>query len=493
MQNNIIKYELLDNSVDQYITINPTKQQVFSIPTEESQMFSSKSYSNIGYIPTGYKNDPSTQTENRDTYITNIINENSSSSLSANIIINAYFGTSSVFKLSGISDLNGNVNLNGNAGFVNNNQALMLNGTRTSTTLNLTGHQSNAETIILDCTITDTIISGNVTFSGGANFTVTGILTPLIDKNNATFDRNFSASFMPTNYIGLSVYNIPTIIDENYSNIKLLNNGVLSPFYNSIGNLTNLMNGLQFVKIPATEFATILYDPVQIAANGGNVILWDYRKYHMIISPKYVETNILNIDFKKHYPFEKLSSNLTIGVEDLPTYKRRNIYYCSNNDFKNTVWNFEGQPNQSGRLLGSVVEIWNSDGTILKQQKIMNENDFGFSTGSIMNFVLSPDNMGYDPIYKDIIIGDLIRVYPIETAFNQIIIEIDFIDKYLTTKSAIQYMTNDVARDMSNAIYEIYDDNGLTINKSTGNIDGNVIQKYQIIQYGNTEIRQRIK
>ena len=312
-----------------------------------------------------------TQTENRDTYITNIINENSSSSLSANIIINAYFGTSSVFKLSGISDLNGNVNLNGNAGFVNNNQALMLNGTRTSTTLNLTGHQSNAETIILDCTITDTIISGNVTFSGGANFTVTGILTPLIDKNNATFDRNFSASFMPTNYIGLSVYNIPTIIDENYSNIKLLNNGVLSPFYNSIGNLTNLMNGLQFVKIPATEFATILYDPVQIAANGGNVILWDYRKYHMIISPKYVETNILNIDFKKHYPFEKLSSNLTIGVEDLPTYKRRNIYYCSNNDFKNTVWNFEGQPNQSGRLLGSVVEIWNSDGTILKQQKII--------------------------------------------------------------------------------------------------------------------------
>ena len=384
MQNNIIKYELLDNSVDQFITINPTKQQVFFMATEESQMFQSRAYFNSGGpLPSGYMSDYMSETERRDAYISSI------------------------------------------------------------------GPHGD--------------------------------------------DNHFAGPFMPTQYIGMSVYEMPTMINENFADVKLLNNGVLSPFYSSTGNITNLMNGLQFIKVPATEFATLLSDPVAIAANGGDPLVWNYRTFHMIIAPKYVQSHIIQIDTKRHYPFENLADDMTIAGDITSTYKRRDIYYCSNSDFRAKPWYFEGSPYQSGRLLGSVVEIWDSSGTVLKQQKVMNENDFGFETGATMRFVLSPDNMGYDSANNVIQIGDIIRVYPIETAFNQIIIEIDFVDKMKTTKAALQFMTNDAARDMTTAIYEIYDNNGLTVDPATGIIDGTVIQKYQVVQYGNTEIRKRIK
>ena len=379
MQNTMMKYELLDNSVDQFITISPTKQQMFFMPTEESQMFQSRSYTSAGGPPpAGYLSDPATETERREAYI-------------------------------------------GSVGS----------------------------------------------------------------------DNHFVGPFMPSQYIGMAVYDLPTLIDENFANIKLLNNGVISPFYSSFGNITNLMNGLQLVKVPATEFASLLTDPVAIAANGGS-LLWNYMTYFMIISPKYVQSNITQIDERRHFPFENLGDDEVIGVNILPIYKRRNIYYCPNSDFTAQPWNFEGQTFQAGRLIGSVVEIWDSSGSTLKQQKVMNENDFGFGTGSSMSFVLSPDNVGYDSIGKDPQVGDIIRVYPIETNFNQIVIEIDFVDKLKTTKAAIQFMTNDVARDMTTATYEIYDDNGLTVDPTTGIVDGTVVQKYQIAQYGNTEIRKRI-
>jgi len=52
-------------------------------------------------------------------------------------------------------------------------------------------------------------------------------------------------------------------------------------------------------------------------------------------------------------------------------------------------------------------------------------------------------------------------------------------------------LMNDVARDMTTGVYEIYDSNGITID-SSGNFNGNVIQQYQITQVNGYEIRKRI-
>jgi hypothetical protein len=63
MQQQIIKYDLLDNTSDQYVVINPTKQQLAFFPKEESQMFIGKNYDWKSSNPTS----PNTITEIVDT------------------------------------------------------------------------------------------------------------------------------------------------------------------------------------------------------------------------------------------------------------------------------------------------------------------------------------------------------------------------------------------------------------------------------------------
>ena len=184
-------------------------------------------------------------------------------------------------------------------------------------------------------------------------------------------------------------------------------------------------------------------------------------------------------------------NTITIGGQVLPAQKRRRIYSCPNEDFKLLPWNFEAQPNQAGRLLGSVIEIWDSTATVLKQTKIVNENDLNF-TETLAKFVISPDNVGYDPIEYQTAPGDVVRIYPRETYFNQFILEVNYVDNTKTIKAALEFMLNDVARNMSNGIYEVYDDAGVTVD-TAGNFEGNVIQKYQISQYGIFELRKKLK
>ena len=311
---------------------------------------------------------------------------------------------------------------------------------------------------------------------------------------STTTDTHLNASFMPLDYIGMSNYNIPVFISELFSDIKLydVNNGSINNFYASSGNLQNISNGVQLMKIPANIFNTTLTDPVAIANNGGSNILNNYNSYYILVSPKYVQSTISQITPAVNYEFSlNYLNTITIGGQVLPAQKRRRIYSCPNEDFKLLPWNFEAQPNQAGRLLGSVIEIWDSTATVLKQTKIVNENDLNF-TETLAKFVISPDNVGYDPIEYQTAPGDVVRIYPRETYFNQFILEVNYVDNTKTIKAALEFMLNDVARNMSNGIYEVYDDAGVTVD-TAGNFEGNVIQKYQISQYGIFELRKKLK
>lgn len=379
MQNNIINYQLKDGTVDNNVVINPTKQQIFSIPKEESQIFPSSSF-NFSTIPVGFTNDPEWQTEDRD----------------------AQISTSS--------------------------------------------------------------------------------------------DQHILSSWSPSDYVGLTNYTVNALINEGFSTFKLYNptTNTTSNFYSSFGNIQNLMTGVQLMKIPAHIFDTTLTDPILIAENGGSPYLPNYGTYYIVVSPTCIRTTIVSNDNRYHYEWAKNSFNeMVVGGDTVPVNKRRTVYHCNNTDFIGTPWQFEINPTQVGRLLGSIVEVWNSTGTILKTTKVMNENDFNF-LGSLTNFVLSPDYMGYDPLSYIPTVGDMLVIYPRETAFNQFIIKLNYIDGTKDVKAALEFMLNDVARDMTTGIYEVYDDNGITID-SSGNFNGTVVQKYQISQYGNFELRKKIK
>lgn len=380
MQNKVITFELTDNSVDKDILITPTKQQMFSIAKEESQMFPSSDYNWSGIVPAGFTNDPLWQSENRDQQIA------------------------------------------------------------------------------------------------------------------TTADSHLNSSWTPTDFVGLSKYDVPYQIDENFADFKLYNpdTGTTVPLYSGTGNLTTLMNGIQKLKIPAHLFDTTLTDPQDIEDNGGDPIKPNYNTYYILVSPKYVETTLSMVSARANYEFALRSYNTTTtGGITVPTNRRRCEYLCPNADFKLLPWGFEGSPYQVGRLLGSVIEIWNSAGTVLKQTKVMNENTFNWSS-TFAKFVMSPDHMGYDATSNVIHYGDIIRIYPRETYFDQFMIKVDYVDSTKSVKAALEFMLNDVARDMKTGIYEVYDDNGFTID-SSGNFDGNVILKYQISQYGPYEIRKKLK
>ena len=253
---------------------------------------------------------------------------------------------------------------------------------------------------------------------------------------------------------------------------------------------------MQKLRLPKNRFNTILTVPSDILANNGSNVVYNYGSYHIVIKPKYFETSILSFENSTQTRWEDLPTSIsgdgsssTLNLSS--TTKRRTIVTCDKDGFLGTIWNFENNAKQSGRLFGSVVEVWNSTKTVLKQSKVVMENQFNLDVPSDVQLVISPDNMGYDVENQSITTGDILRIYPRENYFDQIIIEISYQNSSTQVTSLVSFMVNDVVRDLSNGIIEIYDDKGITID-SSGNFNGNVIKRYQIAQYNNFEVRKKI-
>lgn len=324
------------------------------------------------------------------------------------------------------------------------------------------------------------------------------------DSGEEAFAQRATGSYLPlnsshtaTDYIGVGVYDIPTNIKDefiNFNSYDLTANTSKSLYEDSDTNekISRIKNGLQRLRLPKNCFNTILdaSDTAGIEANGGSNLKKNFGLYYVTVSPKYVESVITGLTQRRHFQWADIPSNNAGGGE--PEYRRRNIYECDKTDFLDTPWGFEDNPEQSGRLYGSVVEIWDANGIDLKQTKIMMENTFSFADSGIMSFALSPDNMGYDPANQIVGVGDIIRVFPRETYFNEIVLEVAYKDQYLQIENMVSFMINDVARDMQTGSYQIYDDKGLKV-EPTGLITGNVKHKYQITQTDRHEIRRRIK
>lgn len=433
MSSEIIKYDLFDNTVEKFVTINPTKQQLAFFPKEESQMFQGKSYDNTGNRQIGWENNPATETVNNDTMafmndikVTDVDPFNSA-------------GKSSYFE---------------------------------TTKINFTGDPSNVNTLVQAYKY--------------------GML-------------NVNSSHTETDYIGSTNINVPFLINETFANFKFVseNSNEFVELYADTDTslkVVTLMNGVQRLRIPVNIFNTILTDSTAIENNGGDDIVKNYGKYFLAITPKYIESQVVSIDKRQHFPYRFMNQNAndssTYTDNELhitPQNKRRNVYKLDKNNFLNTIWNFENNARQSGRLYGSVVEVWDSTRTVLKQIKIMTENQFNFHDDN-KNFecVLQPDIFGYDVDSQDVSLGDILRIFPRESYFNDLFIDVNYKDEKLELNSLISFLVNDTIRDMTTGIFEIYDDKGFTID-TDGNFNGNVIKRYQIFQKDKFEARKVLK
>jgi len=408
MQNQIIKYNLTDNTVDNYLLVNPTKQQVAFFPKEESQVLPGRTYDYTS------DTDPQTRTEDTDTIA-----------------------------------------------FINNTKT---DGTPNFSLVNITG----------------TLPADNASYSLKLN--------------------SINSSHTPTDYIGSVINYIPTTLNDTFTDYKLVNfttNNIadLYPSTDTNVRVTNIYPGLQKFRIPSSIFNTVLTNATDILNNNGSSVKPNYGIYYLLISPKYLQTSI--VDITEHYHQNTISqfsnannNSTTSNVNVQPTRVRRTIIECANTDFSGTIWSFETYPNQAGRLYSSVVEIWDSTLTVLKQTKIITENILNIGTGNNTELVLQPDIIGYDTASQAPSVGDILKIYPRETYFDNIIVEVNYNNPALAVNNLVAFMLNDAVRDVSNGLIEVYDNNGLTVDTS-GNINGNVIQSYQITQYGNYEIRKK--
>jgi hypothetical protein len=287
-----------------------------------------------------------------------------------------------------------------------------------------------------------------------------------------------------TDYIGSSIMTLPTIIKEQFADISYvyindfnsLTNNILpqeQPLFiiGETNQIVTIYNGLQALRIPPNKF---------IDSNNNNM---SYGKYMIKIVPKFIDTSVQAITNRKHQQWP-INPNLAEG--------RRKLYKVDNNPFKGTLWNFEASPYQSGRLFGSVVEVWDPSKTVLKTTKVLMENTLDLQSSAIASLVLTPDLVGFESVNEVISIGDILRIYPRETYFDSIFINLDFVKKNNSINDVLAYLRNDAVRDLTGTgIIEIYDDDGITID-SQGAVQGNVILTYQITSDGKKEIRKRI-
>jgi len=419
MQNQRIKIQITDNTIDNFVMITPSKQQVAFFPKEESQVIPGRT--------SDYTSDtnPETRTEN----------------------------------------------------------------TSTRAFINRIKDESNGA---VDGSLNYSLI-GDVPDNGHNHS---------LDFRYRTF--NVNSSHTETDYIGSVSIDIPTIINSNFCNFKQITSTLgLQDFFSdsSISSaLSSITSGLQRLRIPTNCFNTILTDPTDITNNNGSNIQKNYGTYYLLLSPKYITTSVLDITRAYHLEWEDMPTNAinndsadgTIIQYD-PLRVRRTIIDVDKTKFLGTIWNFETNPLQAGRLYSSVVEIWDSTQTTLKQTKVITENIFNFNnTGSNTQLVLQPDIIGYDASSETISVGDILRIYPKESSFNNILIQVEYTNPSTLINNMVSFMLNDVVRDMTSGIFDIYDENGWNID-SSGNIDGNVIQRYQITQFGTFEARKKLK
>lgn len=293
-----------------------------------------------------------------------------------------------------------------------------------------------------------------------------------------------------TDYIGIVKYDIPHVIDEAFADFSLIDvqtnsysalstaniESLAVPLFDTTdadAKVITLFNGLQVVRIPTNKFNDLSQTPV----------VKNYGKYYIKVSPKYIEVEVQNIISRKQVAWQSVNPADAEG--------RRSIVHVSNANFLLTPWNFENNNKQRGRLHGSIIEIWDNSLTVKKQTKVSVENSLGLDGGTgIASFVITPDNVGYDAPDQVVGITDILRIYPRETYFNPIFIEVDYQNKDLDLEALVKFTKNDAARNLKTGVIEIYDDNGIVIDNQ-GNINGTVVQAYQISQAANGEVEVR--
>lgn len=357
---------------------------------------------------------------------------------------------------------------------------------------------------------------------------IPGLPNPTTNSSNTSgfttgdeINQNSATNLVsPTDFVGASVIKLPYNIAEQFATFSLISPSTL-PFspVDKFGALpsgslatedlylpadTNpklayIFDGLQALRVPANRFDTTLTDPIDIANNNGSPFVPKLGTYYVKITPNYITVPIKTIQPKLDNTPTDLANLINSGTEftefaqiNGTPHGQRNIYGADKSFFQGTPWQFETSPGQRGRLYGSIVEVWNSNETVIKSMKTMAENTFSFGTSQDAAFALEYDAFGYDAPQQVAAIGDVLHIYPRETYFKPIFIQIDYVGTTGSVEALIQFMTNDVARNLKTAAYEIYDDKGITYD-TNGNITGKVTQAYQITRVGDFEIRKRLK
>lgn len=325
-----------------------------------------------------------------------------------------------------------------------------------------------------------------------SNTTSLDTSTEVITRQSLTSDVKdipVNSKVSATDYIGAIKYDVPYVINPDFTDFLLLDiqantfstlananiESLTVPLYetgDTNSKIVSMFNGLQGLRVPANLFNTIVE---------GNTTK-NFGKYYIKISPKHVDVSISQITLKKHVDWQLVNSTDVEG--------RRQVIGFNNSNFRNTPWLFENNPLQRGRLHGSIVEIWNNGLTEKKQTKVLVEENINLSASTGF-FSLTPDVMGYDSPNEVVGLGDILRVYPRETYFNPIYIEISYTNKDNDLLSLIQFMKNDAVRDLTSNVIEIYDENGVGTDPN-GNLTGTIVQSYQISQEQNKEIRRQI-
>lgn len=312
------------------------------------------------------------------------------------------------------------------------------------------------------------------------------------------------SSLLPKKFAGVHSYMIPWNIPEKFANFFLVDivTGNFNSFSETFNKLTevkffddsdtnarivNLQQGIQAVRIPVDR---LKFD--------GN---YKYGNYILKIAPKYIEVDIINlVETNVGEDLGELANNIV----NYPEKKNTKVYLVDRLPFFNdTIWDFKTFPSsnssysyQTNRLINSVVEIYRNGIFVGKKTIISDDLNYnGLSSTPLTSntgiIALGPDLIGWDPKEETINIGDTLRIFPRETYFDSINILIEFANKKQDFDMLLRFLQNDTVRNLKTGVFEVYDDNGLTID-SNGNINGTTIMKYQVSQGNGVEYRKRL-
>lgn len=263
----------------------------------------------------------------------------------------------------------------------------------------------------------------------------------------------------------IDVQTSPAIFTSGVTGLDTYATDLYSSSYSG-GKVINAFNGMQFLKIPLNTFPS-------------------FGVYYLCIMPKYIETEVVFITEKVHKQFKT-------GLE--ATDIRFSQYDLDKAPFENTPWQFfEGNPfstspYHTNRLFGSVVEILNPSKTQVKQSKVIGGSK---DSGGAFTVTMHPNNMGFDSPQNDISVGDVLRIYPRETYFEPLYLQVEVKSASQNLDKIFLNQTGDAVRDLKTGIITIYDENGVTINPD-GTLDGQVALTFELFTVGDSEVRKRI-